>query len=181
MPRRSILSATERDSLLTLPDTKDDLIRHYSFSESDLAIIYQRRGPANRLGFAVQLCYMRYPGLILGVNDEPFAPLLSMVAAQLKVPVENWNDYGQREQTRREHLVELQMVFGLQPFTTLNHYRSAVRSLDELAWQSDKGIVLATSLVDSLRQKECCCQRWMSLSAFVPRLSLGPIGASTRR
>ncbi|WP_428997391.1 DUF4158 domain-containing protein, partial [Pseudomonas aeruginosa] len=36
--------------------------RHYTFSESDLSIIRQRRGPANRLGFAVQLCYLRFPG-----------------------------------------------------------------------------------------------------------------------
>jgi hypothetical protein len=34
MPRRSILSAAERESLLALPDTKDDLIRHYTFSEA---------------------------------------------------------------------------------------------------------------------------------------------------
>lgn len=39
MPRRSILSAAERESLLALPDTKDELIRHYTFSESDLSII----------------------------------------------------------------------------------------------------------------------------------------------
>ncbi|MEO7232974.1 MAG: DUF4158 domain-containing protein, partial [Polaromonas sp.] len=153
MPRRSILSSTERNNLLTLPDAKDELIRHYSFSESDLAIIGQHRGPVNRLGFAVQLCYMRYPGLILGVDDEPFMPLLHMVAAQLKVPIEAWNDYGKREQTRREHLIELQTIFSFQPFTTMRHYRPAVRSLDELAWQTDKGIVLATSLVQSLRQQ----------------------------
>ena len=30
MPRRSILSAAERESLLALPDSKDDLIRHYT-------------------------------------------------------------------------------------------------------------------------------------------------------
>ena len=46
MPRRSILSAAERESLLALPDAKDDLIRYYTFSESDLSIIRQRRGPA---------------------------------------------------------------------------------------------------------------------------------------
>jgi len=50
MPRRSILSATERENLLALPDTKDDLIRLYAFSETDLSVIRQRRGPANRLG-----------------------------------------------------------------------------------------------------------------------------------
>ena len=117
MPRRSILSAAERESLLALPDTKDELIRHYTFSETDLSIIRQRRGPANRLGFAVQLCYLRFPGVILGVDEPPFPPLLKLVADQLKVSVESWDEYGQREQTRREHLVELQTVFGFQPFT----------------------------------------------------------------
>ena len=152
MPRRSILSAAERESLLALPDTKEDLIRYYTFSDTDLSIIRQRRGPANRLGFAVQLCYMRYPGVMLALDEEPFAPVLRQVATQLKVPLEAWADYGQRAETRREHLLELQSVFGFQPFTT-RHYRPSVYSLDELAWQTDKGIVLATTLVDSLRRK----------------------------
>jgi acyl-coenzyme A synthetase/AMP-(fatty) acid ligase len=46
----------------------------------------------------------------------------------------------------------LQSVFGFQPFTT-QHYRTSVYSLDELAWQTEKGIVLATTLVESLRRK----------------------------
>jgi len=58
----------------------------------------------------------------------------------LKVPLEAWADYGQRAETRREHLLELQSVFGFQSFTT-RHYRPSVYSLDELAWQTDKGIV----------------------------------------
>ncbi|HBC9224393.1 TPA: Tn3 family transposase [Enterobacter cloacae] len=152
MPRRSILSATERESLLTLPDAKDELIRHYTFNETDLSVIRQRRGAANRLGFAVQLCYLRFPGIFLGVDDPPFPPLLRMVAAQLKVPVESWNHYGQREQTRREHLVELQTVFGFKPFT-MSHYRQAVHTLTELALQTDKGIVLASTLVENLRRQ----------------------------
>ena len=44
MPRRSILSASERDTLLALPDSQDDLIRYYTFNESDLSLIRQRRG-----------------------------------------------------------------------------------------------------------------------------------------
>ncbi|ADF64928.1 Transposase and inactivated derivatives%2C TnpA family [Enterobacter cloacae] len=152
MPRRSILSAAERESLLALPDTKDELIRHYTFSESDLSIIRQRRGPANRLGFAVQLCYLRFPGVILGADEPPFPPLLRLVANQLKVGIESWDEYGQREQTRREHLVELQTVFGFQPFT-IGHYRQAVQLLTELAMQTDKGIVLARALIEHLRRQ----------------------------
>src|SRR5437764_8974145 len=112
MPRRWVLSVAERDSLLALPEHQDDLIRHYTFSESDLSIIRQHRGPANRLGFAIQLCYMRYPGRMLSVEEVPSKPLLCWVAMQLKAPQENWADYGRRDQTRREHLSELQSVFG---------------------------------------------------------------------
>src|SRR3990167_7172080 len=150
MPRRSILSAAERESLLALPDTKDDLIRHYTFSDTDLSIIRQRRGLVNRLAFPVQFCSLRFPGVILGANQPPFPPLLKLVADQLKIGVESWDEYGQREQTRREHLVELQTVFGFQPFT-MGHYRQAVQLLTEMALQTDQGIVLASTLVEHLQ------------------------------
>jgi len=152
MPRRSILSAAESGSLLALPATQDELIRHYTLSELDLSIIGQHRKPANRLGFAVQLCYMRHPGVILEKDEEPFAPLLGMVAAQLKVAPECWAEYGQRAETRREHLLELQSIFGFHTFTT-RHYRASIQSLEDLAWQTDKGIVLASELVEGLRRK----------------------------
>ena len=176
MPRRSILSAAERESLLALPQATDELIRHYTFSESDLALIRQRRGPANRLGFAVQLCYMRYPGVMLAVDVEPFPSLLSLVAKQLKVPAEAWTDYGQRAETRREHLLELQSVFGFQPFAT-KHYRSSVHSLDELAWQTDKGIVLANELVEGLRRRSVL----LPSIGVIERICAEAITRATRR
>ncbi len=153
MPRRSILSATERETLLALPNTKDELIRLYTFNDADLSRIRQHRGAANRLGFVVQLCYMRYPGIALTADAEPDAPLLCMVADQLKLSANIWNDYGQRAETRREHLLELQSAYNFQSFTTLNHYRTAVHSLDDLAGQTDKGIVLARELAEGLRRK----------------------------
>ena len=176
MPRRSILSAAERDNLLALPDAKEELIRHYTFSDTDLSIIRQRRGPANRLGFAVQLCYMRYPGVMLAVDVEPFPLLLSLVAKQLKVPAEAWTDYGQRAETRREHLLELQSVFGFQPFAT-KHYRSSVHSLDELAWQTDKGIVLANELVEGLRRRSVL----LPSIGVIERICAEAITRATRR
>lgn len=112
MPRRSLLSTAERESLLALPDNRDDLIRRYTLSESDPSIIRRRRGPANRLGFAVQLCYLRFPGVVLGVDQLPFAPLLQLVATQLGITVDAWADYGSRAETRREHLGELQAVLA---------------------------------------------------------------------
>jgi TnpA family transposase len=152
MPRRSILSAAERESLFALPESNEDLIRHYTFSESDLSLMRQRRGNANRLGFAVQLSYMRYPGIMLPLNVQPHTKVLNIVAEQLRVSPELWADYGQRAETRREHLLELQRIFGFQPFSA-QHYRSHVANLEGTASQTDKGIVLACILVAGLRSE----------------------------
>ncbi len=152
MPRRSILSVTEQDRLLALPEAPEEFIRQYTLSEADRSLIRQHRGAANRLGFAVQLCYLRYPGLALGTDQTPAPSLLTFVAAQLKLSAQEWTVYGQREQTRREHLGELQTVFGFQAFT-LPHYRQALRWLTEVVLQTDKGFLLASALVGHLRRQ----------------------------
>lgn len=85
MPRRLVLTASERESLFALPENQDDLIRYYTFNAHDLSIIRLHREDVNRLGFAIQLCYMRYPGIILGFAERPFGPLLNMVARQLNI------------------------------------------------------------------------------------------------
>jgi Domain of unknown function (DUF4158) len=95
---------------------------------------------------------MRYPGVILGAEERPFSPLLRLVAAQLKASPDSWAEYAQRDQTGREHLVELQALFGFRPFT-MQHHRPALHGLDDLARQTDKGIVLAGALIGSLRRQ----------------------------
>ena len=151
MPRRSILSASERDSLLALPDTQNELIRRYTFNDNDLALIRQRRGDANRLGFAVQMSLLRYPGQGLAVDGAVPAPMLRWIARQLRIDPACWPKYAERQETRREHLIELRAYLGLSPFG-LGHYRQAVHTLAELAQQTDKGVVLAGSALDVLRR-----------------------------
>ena len=53
------------------PEDEGELIRLYTLAPQDLAIIRQRRGDANRLGFATQLCSIRYPGLVISQDDSP--------------------------------------------------------------------------------------------------------------
>jgi len=59
-----------------LPATPDELIRHYTFTDNDLALICQCRGSSNRLGFAVQMNLLRYPGQGLGMDGVVAAPVL---------------------------------------------------------------------------------------------------------
>ena len=152
MPRRSLLTPAERTGLLAFPTTDDELIQHYTFAEPDLSVIRQRRGSHNRLGFAVQLCYLRYPGFALPTDAEPPAFLLNIVGRQLRIEPDVWPQYAQRPETRREHLLELQAWLKLTPFAVAD-YRRFVHQLAELAQQTDRGIVLAETLVEMLRQQ----------------------------
>ena len=86
-----------------MPDAKEELIRHYTFSDTDLSIIRQRRGPANRLGFAVQLCYLRYPGRALYADEVIPEPLLVFIAAQLACAPGAFADYGRARDTKVDH------------------------------------------------------------------------------
>ncbi len=153
MPRRSILSAAERTSLLRLPDTEEELIRHYTFSEADLSLIRHRRSDANRLGVAVQLCLLRFPGQ--GLVPDAILPsiLLQWLGRQINIDPVCWAHYAVREETRREHLLELRAYLGLMPFG-LMHYMQAVQEATELALQTDKGIVLVASVLDALRLRQ---------------------------
>ncbi|MCC0517975.1 DUF4158 domain-containing protein, partial [Pseudomonas aeruginosa] len=121
-----------------LPESQDDLIRYYTFNDSDLSLIRQRRGDANRLGFAVQLSLLRYPGYALGSDSELPEPVIQWVAKQVQVDPTSWAKYGERDVTRREHAQELRTYLQLAPFG-LSDFRALVRELTELAQQTDKG------------------------------------------
>lgn len=153
MSRRSILSDSERDSLLVIPENQDDLIRYYTFNEPDLSLIRQRRGDANRLGFAVQLCLLRYPGYGLSNDMAATKPLVQWAASQIKADASVWEKYGKRDETRREHLQELRSYLNLSPFS-LSDFRFLLHDLINLAMQTDKGFVLAAHALETLRHRQ---------------------------
>jgi hypothetical protein len=57
---RPLLSADQWASLLAAPADKRNLIRHASLSGEDLDLILSKRGHRNQLGFAAQICLMRF-------------------------------------------------------------------------------------------------------------------------
>jgi TnpA family transposase len=89
MPRKAVLSAAQQAALIALPSAYH-LRLHYTLSENDLAIVRSKRGPHNRLGFAIQLCYLRFPGQAMALEAEPSAELLAHVARQIQVAPATW-------------------------------------------------------------------------------------------
>jgi hypothetical protein len=58
MPHRELLTESQRLSLNAPASDERGMVRHYTLSSEDLALINRRRGDPNRLGFALMLCYL---------------------------------------------------------------------------------------------------------------------------
>lgn len=139
-PRRALITSLERASLLSVPADRDALIRHYTFSHEELVWINSRREDFNRLGFAVQLSYMKHPGIVWDPGVEPDGNLLRYVSEQLAVPPTRMSDYGRRGATHFEHILKLRALLGVRPFDEARDRRPSLVGLSELALRTDKGL-----------------------------------------
>jgi TnpA family transposase len=116
MPRRELLTEAQRE-VLTEPTTDErTMVRYYTLGAEDRALIDRRRGEANRLGFAIMLCYCRFPGRPLLEGERPPPEMLAFVADQLNLDPACFSDYAGRDQTRRKHLAEIQTAVGFHGF-----------------------------------------------------------------
>lgn len=84
---------------------RNELISYFTLGSGDRAWIQRSaRGSGNRLGLAVQLCALPWLGFV--PDDVPAVPrsASNRLAVQLGIAVAELDGYGEREQTRTEHL-----------------------------------------------------------------------------
>jgi len=82
-----------------LPETLDpeSLRKYFTLTETDLQEVAVCRGVVNKLGFAVQLCTLRWQGYFLGDTHGLPAPVLGTLARQLGLLPMSIDDYPQNE------------------------------------------------------------------------------------
>lgn len=117
MPRRSILTERQRSALFDLPTDETLMLRHYTLADDDIEHINERRRPENKIGFALQLCALRYPGRLLSSGEVIPEKVLRFIAAQLGLTGDDVLPYAARRQTRQQHLHALRQVYGFKMFS----------------------------------------------------------------
>jgi Domain of unknown function (DUF4158) len=152
MKKHEILSPQARAALFDPPNDPPAIIRHYTLSPDDLALIRRRRRDANRLGFAVHLAYQRFPGRALRIDEIPPGDVLSFIAGQLSIEPGIFNEYARREETRWEHLGEIQSHLRVRPFSRGN-YRSVAKIATTEVIGTDRGDVIVAAMIDALRTR----------------------------
>ena len=151
MARRTVLTSRQRSALFSLRQHETELLRHYTLSDEDLQHIEARRRPRNKLGFALQLCVLRYPGRLLAPGELVPPAVVDFIGRQLDLDGYELADYAVRSETRHEHLSELRRLYGFRSFSGRAARELGDRLRDEapLARSNDD---LARRFVDACRR-----------------------------
>jgi TnpA family transposase len=152
MARRKLLTPDERQALLGIPDDEESLMRHYTLSPQDRLQAEVRRRPHNQLGYAVQLCVMRYPGRVLGMDEDPPAAVVAYVAEQLGITPGAFASYARRIPTRFEHSHRVAKYLGVRT-ATRDDRRAALLAAAEAASATESGLPIMTAIVNELRRR----------------------------
>src|SRR4051812_37528338 len=113
------LSDAERERLDSFPAqvVPGDIETYFTLSRADRRQVPRTASPANRLGFALQLGALHFMGFCPDdLNTAPEAVVV-FVARQLDVAPGELARYGQRGQTRTEHLRQIRRHLGFHKAT----------------------------------------------------------------
>ncbi|TYC50262.1 Tn3 family transposase [Zoogloea oleivorans] len=169
----SFLSNEQRESYgrYTGAPSPDDLARYFHLDDSDHALIAQKRGAHNRLGFAVQLGTLRYLGTFL---EDPLAvpaPVLHTLAKQLRIKTfDDAKAYSTCEQ-RWQHATEIQTHYGYVEITERQIGFHLTRWLYALCWTgTDRPTVLFERAVTWLVTHKVLLPGSSTLERYIARL-----------
>src|SRR6266446_8042294 len=149
------LTAAECERLNRFPDPipDEDLRVFFTLSDRDTQEVRKQRGAPNQLGFALQLCALRYLGFApddLGTTPDV---AVTFVAQQLGVSPAAIAAYGGRIHTRTTHLQQVQAYLGFRPALPLDLV-ALTTWLVERALEHDKPTLLLQLACDKLRRDQ---------------------------
>ena len=150
MPTKTILSPAHRTAIFDPPADRATVERLYTLGPDDLAQVARRRRRANRIGYAVQLCYLRHPGRGLLTSEEVPDAMLALLADQIGGAVGDFTGYAMRPTTLREHRAEIETLLGLRAFARVD-VRAMLALGSEIAASTDRGETIVVGMVDRLR------------------------------
>jgi Domain of unknown function (DUF4158) len=149
------LTPAERHRLNHFPEPipAEDLRAFFTLSDRDTQEIRKQRGAHNQLGFALQLCALRYLGFAPDDLGATPWPAVTCVAQQLGLPPEALTAYGGRLPTRTTHFLQVQAYLGFRPALPLD-FAALTAWLVERALEHDKPTLLLQLACDKLRHDQ---------------------------
>ncbi|MEE8290422.1 MAG: DUF4158 domain-containing protein, partial [Candidatus Tectomicrobia bacterium] len=163
----SFLTAAERERWLSFPDTipQDDLAVYFLLSDDDQREVNRHCEPPDRLGYALQLCTLRYLGFMpLDFKATPDA-VVRVLAEQLELAPSVLALYANRR-TQRTHRRYVQAYLGFRRVTPLDVYALQTWLVDR-ALEHDKPTLLLQLACEKLYRERIVRPGVTRLERFV--------------
>lgn len=150
MPKR-FLTKIDRDNLNNFPKeiSYDDMVKYFTINHFDMKQIPIQSSSYNKLGFAIQLCSLRYMGFI--PKDLTSLPkhVLHYLSQQLNIDPNCVGDYGNREKTVRKHQSIIANYFGFNK-PDEGYESELLKWITDRAMEHNKPSLLLHSVLDKL-------------------------------
>lgn len=129
------------------PPSRTELERFFFLDDADRELIEGKRRVRNRLGFAVLLTGARYLGVFLDDPADAPVEVVDYLAGQLGIgDASVVKAYGERENTRLDHVRELRQLLGYREF-------AGVEAELRAGWMLGRGRRASG-------QRRCSTRRW---------------------
>lgn len=154
---RELLTENQRNELMQIPADRWILGSYYTFSEQDLAIILKRRREDNRLGFAVQLAVLRYPGWsYTHLKSIPPSNYCYVITNQYPSSSHSFL-WAKGKYVMESFRGNSKKVCGYQEFTS-KEYRQLSKHLLSLALENGDSSALLNASFDYYANRKSFCQ-----------------------
>lgn len=155
MRGKELLTPDQRNMFMSISDDmpEHEIEIHYTFTSEDLGFINKHRRDHNRLGIALQLAVLRYPGWTLFQNKNIPNKVLDYIAKQIDVSPQEYAQYAKWVATRNEHLEELRQHYGYQNLA-FGIYRIIAQYTLQRALENGNTDFLLRSTIKELRRQK---------------------------
>lgn len=108
---RELFSKEQRKLFMKYPEDEWTIESYYTFSKYDLEIIMKHRKEENKLGFAIQLAALRYPGWSYSSNKTIPIEIIQYIANQVCTVPKALKLYSLRNNTSRDHIKDWNTLY----------------------------------------------------------------------
>lgn len=149
------LTESEQRRLTNFPENipESDLVTFFTLTKNDWQLLTRLHNNINRLGFALQLCALRYLGFVPENLREAPSAAVEFLAGQLSASPELLQIYGAREQTRTDHQGEIEEYLGFRKMTATEEAETE-DWLTNRALEHDRPLLLLQMLCERLQAKK---------------------------
>lgn len=150
---RELFTKEQRKLFMKYPEDEWTIGSYYTFSKYDLEIIIKHRKEENKLGFALQLAALRYPGWSYSSNKEIPHEIIRYIAKQVGTVPKAIKLYALRSNTSRDHIRELKKVYGYRSFSNTD-YKFLLKYIVNLSFENNDSLFLMKNSIEYLREKK---------------------------